>query len=280
MASQLLDEVATFIGPGVTTREIDELVARLTKDAGAVSAPFGYRGFPSHCCTSINEVVCHGIPCDRELKEGDIVNVDVTPKLKGYHGDTSRMFRVGEVSEEASRLCDVTYAAMWTGINSVKPGDHIGMIGAAIEPFVKKQGYSVVKQYCGHGIGREFHKDPPIPHMQVEAGGIEFPVLKPGMAFTIEPMVNVGGWETELDADNWTARTKDGSLSAQWEHTLLVQHDRIEVLTLSREEIGKVLRASKSFETQNKGHGPFGAAALSQEVEQAKVSGTEDDETA
>ena len=237
LASQILDEVAALVGPGISTFEIDALVDRLTLAAGAVSAPFGYRGFPSHCCTSINEVVCHGIPGAAILKEGDIVNVDVTPKLRGFHGDSSRMFCIGDVSEEAAKLCTAAYESLWLGIKAVTPGCMIDVIGAAIQPFAEAQGYSVVKQFCGHGIGKIFHRDPPIPHMIVEPGGIEFPVLKPGMAFTIEPMINLGGWEAEVQADNWTAITKDGSLSAQWEHTLLVHSDRIEVLTLSQEEL-------------------------------------------
>ncbi len=232
LAFDLLEELEKLIEPGVTTQAIDELVDLRTSEAGAINAPLNYDGFPAHCCTSINEVVCHGIPCERELVEGDIINVDVTPKLYGYHGDSSRMFSVGKVSPEAEKLVEVAYQCMWKGIDAVYPNCPINVIGEAIEPHAKKHGFSVVRQFTGHGTGKIFHKDPPIPHMVVELGGVtEWPVLKPGMAFTIEPMINAKGWEAELLQDGWTAVTKNRSLSAQWEHTLLMTSNGVEVLT-------------------------------------------------
>lgn len=242
LAWQILEELETFIEPGVTTQAIDDLVDRLTSDAGAISAPLNYGNFPAHCCTSVNEVICHGIPTDRELVEGDIINVDVTPKLLGYHGDTSRMYTLGKVSDEAAKLIEVTFQCMWKGIESVYPNCPINVVGEAIQPHAEEHGFSVVRQYTGHGTGKIFHKDPPIPHMIVKLGndpewdkGLTWPILKPGMAFTIEPMINVGGWEAHLLPDNWTAITKDKSLSAQWEHTLLMTANGVEILTRAPE---------------------------------------------
>lgn len=233
LAFDLLEELEKFIEPGVTTQAIDDLVDFYTSEAGAISAPLNYGNFPAHCCTSVNEVICHGIPGDRELVEGDIINVDVTPKLHGYHGDSSRMFTVGKVSDEAAKLIEVANQCLWKGIEAAYPNCPINVIGEAIQPHAEEHGFSVVKQFTGHGTGKVFHKDPPIPHMIVKIeGDMEWPILKPGMAFTIEPMINVGGWEARVLEDNWTAVTKDGSLSAQWEHTLLMTHDGVEVLTL------------------------------------------------
>jgi len=234
LACQILGEVEKVIEPGITTVEIDGLVDRLTQEAGAESAPLNYGTppFPGHCCTSVNEVICHGIPSLRVLVEGDIVNVDVTPKLEGYHGDTSRTFGVGEISDEARRLIEVTEQAMWLGIEACKANALVTVVGDAIQPFVDSQGFSVVAEYMGHGTGKTFHKDPPIPHIQVSTKEWTVPKLQLNTAFTVEPMVNVGNRELVLnEQDGWTVSTKDGSLSAQFEHTLLVTREGIEVVT-------------------------------------------------
>lgn len=230
LAFDLLEELERFIEPGVTTLAIDQLVDFYTTEAGAISAPLNYRGFPAHCCTSVNEVVCHGIPSDRELVEGDIINVDVTPKLKGFHGDSSRTFAVGSISPEAQKLIDVTKQCLQKGIAALYPNCPVSVVGEAIQPFAEEHGFSVVRQYTGHGTGKVFHKDPPIPHMVIRTDGT-MPLLKPGMTFTIEPMINMGGWETVLQPDKWTAVTKDQSLSAQYEHTLLMTGAGVEILT-------------------------------------------------
>lgn len=240
LAWNILEELEAFIVPGVNTLEIDHFVDKLTSDAGAISAPFNYENFPAHCCTSVNEVVCHGIPEFRELLEGDIINVDVTPKLYGCHGDSSRMFTLGKVSDEAAKLIEVTQQCLMLGIDSLYPNCPISVVGEAIQPHAEKHGFSVVKQFTGHGTGKTFHTDPPIPHMimKFEANfrWPEWPTLKPGMAFTIEPMLNAGGWEAKVTENNWTAVTKDGSLSAQWEHTLLMTANGVEVLTRAPED--------------------------------------------
>jgi methionyl aminopeptidase len=236
LAGRILDEVAALVRPGVSTGAIDRLVDEITRDHGAVSAPLGYGRppFPGHCCTSINDVVCHGIPDeDRVLEEGDIVNVDVTPIVSGFHGDSSRTFLVGEVSPKARQLVADTYRAMWLGIRAVKPGGRIGDIGHAIQTFAEAQGYSVVREFTGHGIGRVFHGPPAVLHYGTPGTG---DVVLPGMTFTIEPMINLGHWKTEILSDCWTAVTVDGSLSAQWEHTCLVTEDGAEVLTLGSRE--------------------------------------------
>jgi methionyl aminopeptidase len=236
LAYQILEELEGFIVEGVTTLDIDNLVDKLTTEAGAVSAPFGYEGFPLHCCTSVNEVVCHGVPSEYVLKDGDILNVDVTPKLRGFHGDSSRMFSIGQISAEDQKLIDVTKECLWLGIEAVSPGCGIDVIGHAIEPYARENDFTVVRNYTGHGTGKTFHKDPPIPHMALildstNPDAADIPVLKPGTAFTIEPMINAGGWEVCLEADNWTVKTADYSRSAQWEHTMLVTQEGIEVLT-------------------------------------------------
>jgi methionyl aminopeptidase len=241
LASRILDEVTAMLAPGVTTGAIDDLVDRLTREAGATSGPLRYTGggdvpFPKHCCTSINEVVCHGIPSHkRVLRSGDIVNVDVTPVLDGYYGDTSRTFLVGEVSEEARRLVATTEEALKRGIQAVRPGATVGDIGAAIQAYVKPTGYGIVRQFAGHGIGRIFHGQPTIPHYG-KAGTGE-PLL-PGMTFTIEPMVNVGDWRCRMLDDGWTAVTADGALSAQFEHTLTVTETGYEILTRGKTTVG------------------------------------------
>jgi methionyl aminopeptidase len=241
LAAEILDAVEAEIRPGLTTGAIDRLVDELTRARGAVSAPYGYGGrsgstppFPAHCCTSVNDVVCHGIPDDRRpLEEGDIVNVDVTPILDGFHGDTSRTFLVGEVSPVARRLVGVTREALWRGIGAVRPGARVGDIGHAIQSFVEPQGFSVVREFTGHGIGRVFHAAPSVLHYGTPGTGEP---LRPGMTFTIEPMINLGHWKTEILEDGWTAVTIDGSLSAQFEHTCLVTDDGVEILTLGKVE--------------------------------------------
>lgn len=240
LAAELLDALAKEIRPGISTGEIDRIVDELTGARGATSAPYGYGGhgappFPGHCCTSVNDVVCHGIPDpQRELRDGDIVNVDVTPILDGFHGDSSRTFLVGDVSPIARRLVADTWHAMWLGIRAVKPGGRSGDIGHAIQSFAEAQGYSVVREFTGHGIGREFHTAPSILHYGTPGAGE--PLLE-GMTFTIEPMINLGHWRTQILGDRWTAVTLDGSLSAQFEHTVLVTSAGVEVLTLGRDEV-------------------------------------------
>jgi methionyl aminopeptidase len=243
LAAELLEAVAAEIRPGLSTAAIDRIVAELTRSRGARSAPYGYGGragaggappFPGHCCTSINDVVCHGIPDERRLlREGDIVNVDVTPVLDGFHGDSSRTFLVGEVSPIARRLVSDTYHCMWLGIRQIRPGARVGDIGHAIQTFAEAQGYSVVREFTGHGVGREFHTAPAILHYGRPGTG---EVLVPGMTFTVEPMINLGHWKTQILDDGWTAVTVDGTLSAQFEHTCLVTEDGVEVLTLGQGE--------------------------------------------
>jgi methionyl aminopeptidase len=241
LASRILDAVAAEIRPGLSTGAIDDLVDRLTREAGATSGPFRYTGggdvpFPKHCCTSINEVVCHGIPSPtRVLREGDIVNVDVTPVLDGFYGDTSRTFLVGQVSPEARRLVEATEEALKCGIRAVKPGGTVGDIGAAIQAFIKPLGYGIVRQFAGHGIGRIFHGPPSIAHYG--RAGTGDPLL-PGMTFTIEPMINAGDWRCHMLDDGWTAVTADRSLSAQFEHTLTVTEDGYDILTRGASKVG------------------------------------------
>lgn len=238
-AATLLDRIEPMIRPGVTTEAIDRAVHEATKARGAVSAPFlyppgGITPFPKHCCTSANEVVCHGIPSENHvLREGDIVNVDVTPRLDGYHGDTSRTFLVGEVSTEARRLVEDTFEAMRRGIAAVRPGAHLGDIGYAIQSYAEACGHSVVRQFAGHGIGKVFHGSPTVPHTGRPGEGEE---IVPGMTFTIEPMINAGDWRCSVLADHWTAVTIDGLLSAQFEHTLTVTETGVEILTLREGE--------------------------------------------
>ena len=213
---------------GMTTLEIDQLVHRFTLDHGAVPATLGYHGYPKSVCTSINEVVCHGIPSRRRLKDGDIINVDVTCKLEGFHGDTSATFLIGAVSPEARRLVEVARKCLDLGIEQVRPGGRIGDIGHAIERLANQAGCSVVRDFVGHGIGRDFHEGPQVPHFGDTDRG---PRMAAGMTFTIEPMINLGGWELEILADGWTAVTIDRKLSAQFEHTLVVTETGCEVLT-------------------------------------------------
>lgn len=234
LAAEVLEIIESHIAPGITTLELDRICHdHIVNVQKAIPAPLNYRGFPKSICTSVNQVVCHGIPAEKSLKKGDIVNIDITVIKDGYHGDTSKMFAVGQPSILANRLMDVTQKALWIGIDQVKPGRKLGDIGHAIQTFVEAHHYSVVREYCGHGIGREFHEDPQVLHYGTPDTGL---VLQPGMCFTIEPMVNAGKQQVKLKPDGWTVVTKDRSLSAQYEHTLLVTDDAYEVLTLRKEE--------------------------------------------
>ncbi len=230
LAGEVLKMIREHIRPGVSTGELDRIChAYITEEQQAIPAPLDYRGFPKSICTSVNHVVCHGIPGERKLKNGDILNIDITVIKNGWHGDTSKMFVVGEPSVRAGRICDVAHQAMVTGIEMVKPGLRLGDVGHAIQRYAEGQGCSVVREYCGHGIGRVFHEDPQVLHYGRPGVG---EVLTPGMVFTIEPMINVGKRETRLLGDGWTVITKDRSLSAQWEHTLAVTENGYDVLTL------------------------------------------------
>ena len=236
LAAEVLDFIGPHVKPGVTTGELDRLCHEyMTNVQGTTPAPLnyappGYRPFPKAICTSVNHQVCHGIPGDRVLKNGDVVNIDVTVIKDGYHGDTSRMYYVGEPSIAARRLCEVTYDCMWLGIEQVRPGATIGDIGHAIQTHAERHGYSVVREFCGHGIGRKFHEEPQILHYG-KPGTLER--LAAGMTFTVEPMINAGRRDIKELADGWTIVTKDHSLSAQWEHTVLVTDAGYEVLTRS-----------------------------------------------
>lgn len=230
LAGQTLEYIADFVKEGVSTEFIDQKIEAFIRENGAIPATLGYSGYPKSCCTSINEVVCHGIPSDNNiLKNGDIVNIDVTTILNGYYGDTSKMFTIGEVSKVALDLIEVTKHSLFLGIQQVKPGNNFGNIGFAISKFVKSKGFSVVYEYCGHGVGIEFHEEPQIDHTSRRNTG---PIMKPGMTFTIEPMINQGRPGTVVDkVDKWTARTVDKKLSAQFEHTILITETGYEVLT-------------------------------------------------
>ncbi len=230
LAAEVLDMIAPHVQPGVTTDELDHLCHDyIVNQQQAIPANVGYNGFPKTLCTSINHVVCHGIPSDKKLKNGDIINIDVTVIKNGFHGDTSKMYYVGEPSVLAKRLVQITHDAMLTGIDMVKPGVQLGDIGHAIQNYAESHGFSVVREYCGHGIGRVYHEDPQVLHYGTPGTGLE---LKPGMTFTIEPMINAGKRHVRLLPDGWTVVTKDHSLSAQWEHTLLVTNDNHEILTM------------------------------------------------
>lgn len=236
LASELLDYITPFVKPGVTTDELDKLCHDYTVDvqqaipAPLNYAPAGHRPYPKSICTSINHQVCHGVPSDKKLKNGDILNIDVTPIKDGYHGDSSRMYYVGEPSIQARRLCESTYEAMWRGIRAVRPGACLGDIGHAIQSFVEPLGYSVVREFCGHGIGKTFHEEPQVLHYGKPNTGLR---LETGMIFTIEPMINAGKAAIKQLGDGWSIVTKDHSLSAQWEHTILVTENGFEVLTVS-----------------------------------------------
>ena len=236
IAAGALDEVAKIIKPGITTNEIDNLCYEFINDHGAYSAPLFYRGFPKSCCTSANHVICHGIPQNKILKDGDIVNVDVTAFKNSWHGDTSRMFYVGEVSIKAKKLTEVTYNSMMKAINILSKEITLGDIGSIIQNYVEKEGFSVVRDFCGHGIGKVFHQEPNILHYGKKGTG---PKLKPGMIFTIEPMINEGDYETKMLNDGWTAVTKDKKLSAQFEHTVGITDKGYEIFTLSKKGLNQ-----------------------------------------
>jgi methionyl aminopeptidase len=236
LAAETLDFITPYIKPGVTTGELDQLCHDFIVQREAVPAPLGYRGFPKSICTSVNHVVCHGIPGDKRLVEGDILNIDVTTILDGWHGDTSRMFFVGDVGVKARKLVEVTYEAMMRGIAAVKPGNTLGDIGHAIQTFAEANRFSVVRDFCGHGLGRIFHEAPSVLHYGEPGTGL---VLREGMLFTVEPMINAGRWEVKVLSDGWTAVTKDRSLSAQFEHSVGVTAEGCEIFTLSPKEMHK-----------------------------------------
>ena len=236
LAAEVLDYIGPQIKPGMTTAEVDRLChVYMIEQQGATPAPLnyappGYQPFPKSICTSVNHVVCHGIPGDKKLKSGDIVNVDVTVIKDGFHGDTSRMFYVGQPSIQARRLCEITYECMWRGIDAVKDGATLGDVGYAVQTHALSHGFSVVREFCGHGIGRKFHEEPQVLHYGRPGTGLK---LQAGMIFTVEPMINAGKADIRQLADGWTVVTKDHSLSAQWEHTVLVTETGFEVLTCS-----------------------------------------------
>ncbi|NVK34033.1 MAG: type I methionyl aminopeptidase [Rhodobacteraceae bacterium] len=225
-----LDELADFVKPGVTTQAIDDFVFNYGEERGVYAATLNYRGYTKSCCTSINHVVCHGIPNEKPLREGDIVNIDVTYIVDGWHGDSSRMYPVGAINRKAERLLEVTYDSLMLGIEAAKPGNTTGDIGAAIQTLVESNRFSVVRDFCGHGVGKLFHDTPNILHYGHPGEGIE---LKPGMIFTIEPMVNTGRPNVKVLSDGWTAVTRDRSLSAQYEHSIGITDDGCEIFTLS-----------------------------------------------
>lgn len=230
LAAETLDMISDHVRPGVTTEEIDRLVHEFTVERGAVPAPLNYKGYPKSCCTSVNHVVCHGIPGEKKLEEGDIVNIDVTSILDGWYGDSSRMYIAGKASRKAEKLIDVTYECLMRGIEVVKPGATLGDIGHVIQTHAEKNRFSIVRDFCGHGIGRTFHEAPNVLHYGQPGKGT---ILKPGMVFTIEPMLNIGKADVKILSDGWTAVTRDRTLSAQFEHMLGVTEDGCEVFTLS-----------------------------------------------
>ena len=230
VASKTLDMITDHIEPGITTKKIDHMCYEFIKDNGGHSAPLFYRGFKKSVCTSLNHIICHGIPSDRVLEEGDILNIDVTAIVNDYYGDTSRMFAVGEISVKAKNLINSTYESMMNAIKILKPGSKLGDIGYEIQSYVEEKGFSVVRDFCGHGISNTFHEPPNVLHYGKKDTGQE---LKPGMTFTIEPMINAGKYESKLLNDGWTAVTKDKSLSAQYEHTLGITENGYEIFTES-----------------------------------------------
>jgi len=236
VASKTLDMITEYVKPGITTEKIDKLCYEFIKDNGGHSAPLFYRGYKKSVCTSLNHVVCHGIPSDRILEEGDILNIDVTAILNDYYGDTSRMFAVGEISVKAKNLINSTYESMMNAIKILKPGSKLGDIGYEIQSYVEEKGFSVVRDFCGHGISNTFHEAPNILHYGKKDTGQE---LKPGMTFTIEPMINAGKYESKLLNDGWTAVTKDKSLSAQFEHTIGITENGYEIFTKSDKNYSK-----------------------------------------
>jgi methionyl aminopeptidase len=234
LASNVLEMIGEHVQAGVSTDKLDQICHDFILEHDAIPAPLNYKGFPKSICTSVNHVICHGIPSESKiLKDGDIINIDITVIKDGYHGDTSKMFSVGKISPLADRLIKVTREALFLGIDQVKPGNHLGDIGYAIQTLAKKERFSVVKEYCGHGIGLVFHEEPQVLHYGQPGTREE---IQEGMCFTIEPMLNAGKADTRLLPDNWTVVTRDKKLSAQWEHTLLVTSTGVEILTLRNEE--------------------------------------------
>ena len=234
LAADVLDMIGDFVKPGISTSDLDKICHKyITEVQQAIPAPLNYRGFPKSICTSLNHVVCHGIPAERILKNGDSLNIDITVIKDGFHGDTSRMFFVGKPSIKAKRLSDIAYKGMWLGIEQLREGTYLGDIGYAIQSFVEKNRCSVVRDYCGHGIGQIFHEEPQVLHYGKPRTGLQ---LKAGMTLTVEPMVNAGKKEVKLLPDGWTVVTKDHNLSAQWEHTILIKKNGYEVLTLGKDQ--------------------------------------------
>lgn len=234
LAADVLDMIGDFVKPGISTSDLDKICHKyITEVQQAIPAPLNYRGFPKSICTSLNHVVCHGIPAERILKNGDSLNIDITVIKDGFHGDTSRMFFVGKPSIKAKRLSDIAYKGMWLGIEQLREGNYLGDIGYAIQSFVEKNRCSVVRDYCGHGIGQIFHEEPQVLHYGKPRTGLQ---LKAGMTLTVEPMVNAGKKEVKLLPDGWTVVTKDHNLSAQWEHTILIKKNGYEVLTLGKDQ--------------------------------------------
>ena len=231
LAADTLDEITTYVNPGITTDKLDKICYEFIRDNGGYSAPLYYKGFPKSCCTSVNHVVCHGIPTKKNVTDGDIINIDVTAIVDGWHGDTSRMFFVGDVSVKSKNLVSTTYHSMMKAISIIKNGIHLGDIGEAIQTYAEKKGFSVVRDFCGHGIGKTFHTPPNILHYGKRGNGIK---LETGMIFTVEPMINEGKYNTKLLNDGWTAVTKDKTLSAQFEHTVGVTNDGFEIFTKSQ----------------------------------------------
>ncbi|MCI4589045.1 type I methionyl aminopeptidase [Sphingobium sp. BYY-5] len=230
LAAEILDALVPHVVPGVTTGELDDIVRRMTLDGGGVPATLGYRGYTHSCCISLNNVICHGIPGDYRLKDGDILNIDVTPQVDGWHGDTSRMYIVGEAAIKARRLVEITYECLMLGIEQAKPGNHLGDIGHVIQRHAEKHRYGVVRDFCGHGLGQVFHDSPEVVHVGRPGTG---PELKPGMFFTIEPMINIGKPGVKMMDDGWTAVTRDRTLSAQFEHSIGITETGCEIFTKS-----------------------------------------------
>jgi len=236
LAANTLDEVTPYVKPGVTTNELDKICYEFIRDNGGYSAPLFYKGFPKSCCTSANHIICHGIPTNKYLNNGDIINIDVTAIVNKWHGDTSRMYCVGDVSVKSKNLIDVTYDSLMKAISIIKSGAHLGDIGFVIQTYVENKGFSVVRDFCGHGIGTIFHQPPNVLHYGKTGEGIK---LKEGMIFTVEPMINEGSYYTKMLNDGWTAVTKDKSLSAQFEHTIGVTNDGFEIFTQSKNNFTK-----------------------------------------
>ena len=230
LAAEILDALTPHVAPGVTTGELDDIVRRMTLDGGGVPATLGYRGYAHSCCISLNNVICHGIPGDYRLKDGDILNIDVTPQVDGWHGDSSRMYVAGETSIKARRLIEVTYECLMLGIEQARPGNHLGDIGYVIQRHAEKHRYGVVRDFCGHGLGRVFHDSPEVVHVGRPGTGLE---LRPGMFFTIEPMINIGKPGVRMLDDGWTAVTRDRTLSAQFEHSIGITETGCEIFTKS-----------------------------------------------